>query len=103
GIVFNGSLAGFALAIPAILASILIVVPPSRKLRLALAVLAPLAALVAVGGMASTSVGSSRLGQEASGSVQSRQAILQTTSKAIGDTMPVGSGLGSFLKVYRLY
>jgi O-antigen ligase len=103
GIVFNGSLAGYVLAIPAILASVLIIAPPSRNVRLGVAIVAALAALIAVGGLASTSVGSSRLGQEASGSVQSRQAILRTTSKAIADTMPVGTGLGSFLRVYRLY
>jgi O-antigen ligase len=53
--------------------------------------------------MASTSIGSSRIGQEASGSVESRQEILKTTGRAIRDTMPFGSGLGSFVKVYPLY
>ena len=53
--------------------------------------------------MASTSVGNSRIGQEASGSVQSRAEILKTSGKAIGDAMPFGSGLGSFRQVYRLY
>ena len=103
GIALNGSLAGFALAVPAILASVLIVAGPSPRLRLSVTVIAGLALLAAIGGMASTSIGSSRIGQEASGSVQSREEILKTTGKAIGDTMPYGSGLGSFLKVYRLY
>jgi len=103
GIILNGSLAGYGLAIPAILASILIVAPPSRNLRLSVVTVAALAALIAVVGLASTSISSSRLGQEASGSVQSRQTILRTTTKAIADTMPLGSGLGSFLRVYRLY
>ena len=35
--------------------------------------------------------------------MQSREAILKTTGRAIGDTMPLGSGLGSFVKVYPLY
>ena len=103
GIALNGSLAGYALAVPAIAGSALILAPPSRRLRVPVAVVAALGLLVAIGAMASTSIGSSRLGQEASGSVQSREEILKTTSKAIGDTMPFGSGLGSFVRVYPLY
>jgi O-antigen ligase len=103
GIALNGSLAGFSLAVPAIAASILIVAPPSRNLRLPVAIITGLALLAAVGAMASTSIGSSRIGQEASGSVQSRRDILKTTEKAIGDTMPFGTGLGSFVHVYPLY
>src|SRR5438270_4609280 len=83
GIALNGSLAGFALAVPAILASVLIVAGPSPRLRLSVTVIAGLALLAAIGGMASTSIGSSRIGQEASGSVQSREEILKTTGKAI--------------------
>lgn len=103
GIAMNGSLAGYVLAVPAIVASALVVAPPSRNLRVSVAISATLALLAALGVLASTSIGSSRLGQEASGSVQSRQAILHTSIKAVGDTMPFGSGLGSFVKVYRLY
>ena len=35
--------------------------------------------------------------------MQSREAIFGTTGRAITDFMPWGSGLGSFLEVYRLY
>ena len=103
GIIINGSLAGYVLAVPAIAASALIVAPPSRSLRMPVAIIAGLAIVAAIGALASTSIGSSRIGQEASGSVQSREAILKTTGRAIGDTMPLGSGLGSFVKVYPLY
>ena len=103
GIIINGSLAGYVLAVPAIAASALIVAPPSRSLRMPVAIIAGLAVVAAIGALASTSIGSSRIGQEASGSVQSREAILKTTGRAIGDTMPLGSGLGSFVKVYPLY
>jgi O-antigen ligase len=103
GVALNGSLAGYVLALPAILASLLILARPSRAFRLWVALGGGLALLVAIGGLSSTSIGSSRIGQEASGSVQSRQQIFKTTSQAIGDTMPLGSGLGSFRKVYRLY
>jgi O-antigen ligase len=103
GIALDGSLAGYALAVPAIAGGILIVAPPKRNLRLPVAILAGLGLIAAVGAMATTSIGSSRIGQDASGSVQSRQEILKTTGKAIGDTMPFGSGLGSFTSVYPLY
>ena len=103
GIIINGSLAGYVLAVPAIAASALIVAPPSRSLRMPVTIIAGLAVVAAVGALASTSIGSSRISQEASGSVQSREAILKTTGRAIGDTMPLGSGLGSFVKVYPLY
>jgi O-antigen ligase len=103
GITLNGSLAGYTLAVPAIAGSVLIVAPPRRSVRLPVAILAGLAVVAAVGAIASTSIGSSRIGQEASGSVQSREDILRTTGKAIRDTMPLGSGLGSFVKVYPLY
>jgi len=59
--------------------------------------------IAAIAALASTSIGSSRIGQHASSSVQSRHDLLKTTAEAIGDTMPLGSGLGSFVKVYRLY
>lgn len=103
GIVINGSLAGYALAVPAITASALIVASPSQRLRVPIAMVAVLAVLAAIAGLASTSIGNSRISQEASGSVQSREELLKTTGTAIAGTMPLGSGLGSFAKVYRLY
>jgi len=103
GISLNHSLAGYALALPAIAGSVLIFAPASRNLRVPLAVVAGLGMLAAVVVLASTSIGSSRVGQDASSSVQSREEILKTTAKAISETMPLGSGLGSFRQVYRLY
>ena len=103
GIALNGSLAGYALAVPVIGASILIAAPPSRNLHVSIGTITGLALLAAAFAIGSTSIGSSRIGQEASGSVQSRGVILRTTAKGIADTMPVGSGLGSFVKIYPLY
>ena len=103
GIALNGSLAGYVLAVPAIAASVLIIAPPSRNLRAAVAIITALALVAGVGAMASTSIGSTRIGQDARGSVQSREDILKTTGQAIADTMPFGSGLGSFVKVYPLH
>ncbi|MFL6760314.1 O-antigen ligase family protein [Sphingomonas sp.] len=103
GIALNGSLAGYALAVPVIAASLLIVSSSARNLRVPIAVAAGLAMLAAVAALASTSIGSATIGQDASSSVQSREQILNTTGQAIGDTMPFGSGLGSFVKVYPIY
>jgi O-antigen ligase len=103
GIALDGSLAGYALAVPTIAGSVLIVAPPSRGLRVPIAIVAGLGIVAAIGALASTSIGSSKIGEDASSSVQSREDIIKTTGKAIGDTMPLGSGLGSFVKVYRLY
>jgi O-antigen ligase len=103
GIVLNRSLAGYVLAIPVIAASALIVAPPSRTLRWSLGLVAALSVAASIAVLATSSIGSTRIGQDASSSVQSREQILATTGKAIRATMPLGSGLGSFVKVYRLY
>jgi O-antigen ligase len=53
--------------------------------------------------MAASSIGGTKVGQDASAAVESREQILQTTGRAMADYLPAGSGLGSFRKVYRLY
>jgi O-antigen ligase len=103
GIALNGSLAGYALAVPVLAVSALIVLPPGSRWRGWLAGFAALSVIASLAGLASSSIGSTKIGQDASGSVQSREQILATTSKSIADFMPLGSGLGSFVKVYRLY
>ena len=103
GIALNGSLAGYALALPVLCGAAIIVLPRSNRMRLWLAALAALALVAAVAGLATSSIGGTRLGEEATTSVQSRQQIFATTGEAITDFMPFGSGLGSFLKVYRLH
>jgi O-antigen ligase len=103
GIALNGSLAGYALAVPALAASALIVLPSGSRWRGWLAGFAALSVIASLAGLASSSIGSTKIEQDASGAVQSREQILATTSKAIADFMPLGSGLGSFVKVYRLY
>ena len=99
GIALSGSLAGYLLAVPVIAASALILLPPSSRWRHGIAILAALAMIVGVGALTTSELGGKKLG----GSVESRSVILKTTSHAISDFMPLGSGLGSFLRVYRLY
>jgi O-antigen ligase len=103
GLALNGSLAGYGLAIPVVAASVLVLVPGNSRWRLPIAALAALALIGAVGALATTSIGATKIGTNAGASVQSRQQILDTTGKAIADTMPWGSGLGSFVRVYPLY
>ena len=103
GIALNGSLAGYALAAPVIAASVILILPRQSRFRLWLAIAVAVLAIGAVAAIASSSVGVSKLGAGANISIQSREQILRTTGRAIADFMPLGSGLGSFLKVYRLY
>jgi len=101
GIVLNGSLAVIALALPVMLASAALFPAAVRWRRFALP-LAALGVLAAIAVLATNPVGGTGgLGDDRS--VQSRMEIWATTAQAIGDTMPVGSGLGTFSLVYRQY
>jgi O-antigen ligase len=103
GIALNGSLAGYGLALPVIAASALIVVPRRRPLRRWIVGATALLLIASVAALEVTPIGSRAIGEHAASSVQSRVEILSTTSRAIADFMPFGSGLGSFEKSYPLY
>jgi len=103
GLALNGSLAGYGLAVPALAASALIILPPASRLRLWVVVLAALLVVGVVTALETSAIGASKIGEHSATSVQSRSDILATTSRAIGDFMPFGSGLGSFQSVYPLY
>lgn len=103
GIALNGSLAAYGLALPVIVASASIIIPPGNPLRRLVLGAALLLLIVATAGLAESSIGATRLRQDASTAVQSREEILHTSAKAVRDFMPLGSGLGSFVPVYQLY
>lgn len=103
GIALNGSLAGYLLSVPVIAGSLLILLPRGSRWRGAVGGLAVLALIASIAALSTTSIGGTKVGSNARVAVQSRQEILATSGKAIADNMPWGSGLGSFLKVYRLY
>jgi len=103
GVALNGSLAGYALAPAVLAASALIVLPRRSRLRLWALIGAALLLLGAVIALQVTPIGSARVGEHARSAVQSRGEILSTTSRAVADFMPTGSGLGSFRSVYQLY
>lgn len=103
GIALNGSLAGYGLAVPVLAASALIVLPSGSRWRSWFGGLAALSVALSLAGLANSSIGGTRIGDGATNAVQSREQILVTTGRAVRDYMPFGAGLGSFVKVYRLY
>lgn len=103
GLALNGSLAGYGLALPVIAASVLIILPAGSRLRLWVVAIAALLMIGAVVALETTAIGSSQIGTHAASATQSRAEIASTTSKAVGDFMPFGSGLASFRNVYALY
>lgn len=102
GIVLNGSLAAFLLVVPVVLASASLL--PSklgwRRLVLPTSVVA---LMVAFGVVATYQLPGRTSVATASNAVALRSSIWSTTSEAIADTFPVGTGLGSFPQVYRQY
>jgi O-antigen ligase len=104
GIALNGSLAGYGLVVPVLLASTAIAI--SRRSRFG-RWLAPVAAILiigAIGWLATTPLSSgASLRSNAQESVQSRAEILRTSMKATEAFMPLGSGVGTFPRVYALF
>jgi len=103
GLALNGSLAGYGLALPVLVASFLIVLPSGSRFKLWIVGLAALLVAGSIVALETTSIGSGRIGTHATSAAQSRSQIFATTSHAAGDFMPFGSGLGSFRTVYQLY
>lgn len=103
GIAVNGSLAGWSLVGPVLAASGMILVPRS-SLRKASLIMLPLVLAAGMSWMLLTEEGSQLLEFEELGYASaSRQNIWSNTAQAIGDHLPLGSGLGTFTAVYRRY
>ena len=103
GVALNGSFAAYGLALPVVAASGLIAFRGSRRVQLWGSVTAALLLVGAVVVLEVTPIGADVLTSQATTSVDSRQEIFATTSRAVGDFLPFGSGLGSFRSVYHLY
>ena len=103
GIGLNRSLAGYGLVLPVVLGSLMIVVGRNRRWRNILGLSAMLLLAVAVTGIATTGIGSGRLGGEAKESSSSRAEILKPTITITRDFLPLGTGLGSFRQVYAMH
>jgi O-antigen ligase len=103
GILLNRSLAAYGLTPPVLAASALILLGQRSRWRRWTLLLAGLLLIAAVAALATSSIRGSQLERDAPTSLQTRQEMLATTAKAVGDFMPWGSGLGSFRSVYQLY
>jgi O-antigen ligase len=77
----------------------LIVLPSRRVVRAG----AGLLLVGAIGALAVSSTTGARRAPDVSGSVHSRQEMLQTSIRMMRDFMPVGSGFGSYRQAYQLY
>ncbi|HEX6660801.1 MAG TPA: O-antigen ligase family protein [Sphingomicrobium sp.] len=104
GIALNGSLAGYGLAVPVLLASAMIMLPARSGALRWMAALAAVLLIASVAWLATTPISSEAAFRvSAQTSVQSREEILRTSVRAAADFMPLGSGIGTFQRVYALY
>jgi O-antigen ligase len=101
GLALNKSLAGLGLGLPVLIASAVLLVEPRRQRRW---LIVPATLLVvAVGIILALPLSGKFESLDAGSSVESRRVVGTTSWQAFTDFAPVGSGLGTFEKVYRLY
>lgn len=101
GLVLNHSLAAVTLAIPVVTASTLLL-PRGRRVQRFIFAGGAFAGMFAVLLLTSSPVRSELEGSDTT-SMESRGLIWSDSWKAITDSFPAGTGLGSFQDVYRLY
>lgn len=109
GVFVNGSLLGYGLLLPVLVASAMILVPKSRLRRLTAWVLVP-AVLLGTVLVLTTDEGLRLIAHEDAQELPSarsvsgsRDVVHATTARAIPDFLPTGSGLGSFAEIYPHY
>jgi O-antigen ligase len=102
GLVLNRSMAGLGLLFPVAIASALMIERVPQKFRVAVVGLGA-AAFLAFLVVLFTPIGERIAPVGSSDSLSSRQQILSTSVDAIRQFGPVGSGLGTFPKVYPLF
>jgi len=103
GLALNRSLAGYGLAVPVLVASAMIVMPAGSPLRRWAAIFAGLCLIGALVALQSSSIRPNGFSTEATSSVESRKVMLETTLTAAHDFLPLGSGVGTFRRIYHLY
>ena len=103
GIALNHSLAVYGLTPPVLAASALLLIPKRSVWRRWWTVATALLIVAAVAGLATTSVRTGQLRSDVENSAQSREEMLSTSTRAMRDFLPWGSGIGSFAEVYHLY
>lgn len=102
GLILNGSLAGYGLGVPVLLASLLMLFGQKSRLAGGAAAAVGLAGLVALALLWTSPVGGKLGGLGVETSVSSRQEILSNSLGLIARFGSVGSGPGTFQKVYPL-
>jgi O-antigen ligase len=101
GIFLNGSLAVLLLGLPVIAVSATILMPPGKRLRGPVVAVA-LFAIAAMFAVYMTPLQDRLLASNAT-SFETRQTIWSNSIPAIRDNAALGSGVGSFPRVYRQY
>lgn len=101
GLLINKSLAGLGLAIPVVLLSALIVVKPPKWLGVGIGAGALLTCLAFVTLLA-VPLDGRLVDHDTAVSLSTRQTFLTTGIAVARDYLPVGSGIGSFERVYRM-
>jgi O-antigen ligase len=101
GIFLTGSLAVLLLALPVVLISATLLMPETVRLR-GPAIVVAVISIVAMGIVYMTPL-QDKLKSANQTSFQSRQTIWSDSIPAIGDHIVLGSGVGSFQRVYRQY
>lgn len=103
GIAINGSLAGFGLAVPAIAATLLMLW--ARKRRAPGWIAVPIAVVIAAAAYIpfTAPLGNDLTATDAKTNPISRAAAFPNTLRAIGDYLPFGSGVGTFVDIYPQY
>ena len=101
GLLLNKSLAGLGLAIPVVLLSALIVVKPPKWLGIGIGAGALVACLAFVTLLA-VPLDGRLVDHDTAVSLSTRQTFLTTGMAVARDYLPVGSGIGSFERVYRM-
>lgn len=101
GLLTNLSLAGIGLCVPVALASFLFIRRRDATIRPWLLTFAAVLSLAAIAVIIWGPFGNNLIGQQRANPDLSRQTSFARTLDAAGEYLPVGSGVGSFLSVYR--
>ena len=101
GLLLNKSLAGLGLAFPVVLLSALIVIKPPKWLGVGIGAGALIACLAFVTLLA-VPLDGRLVDHDTAVSLSTRQTFLTTGMAVARDYLPVGSGIGSFERVYRM-
>ena len=103
GLALNGSLAGYGLALPVLLATGLMLVGPTKHRARQALLLGGLACFAAFAAILFTPLNERFVPEDSMTSVSTRSEMLSTSMQAIEQFGAAGSGIGSFRKVYQIF